>query len=92
MTTTTYLVLDEKEGVKGVYEARADAQPKKRSVGADRNAGSEKGRSDVRDAVKQLSSGHAFRSLYGLLRDRHAISAAHHGESIAQKAVAEAKG
>lgn len=45
---------------------------------------------DVRKAVKQLSSGHQFRSLYGLLRDQHAMTAAHKGETMAQKAVAEA--
>lgn len=49
------------------------------------------GRPDMRTAVKQLSSGHAFRSLYGLLRDQHAMEAAHHGEGVAKKAVEEAK-
>jgi len=49
------------------------------------------GQPSVRTAVKELSNGHAFRSLYGLLRDRHAIRAAHRGETIAQKAVAEAR-
>jgi hypothetical protein len=49
------------------------------------------GQSSVRRAVKQLSTGHQFRSLYGLLRDQHAMSAAHDGEVIAQKAVAKAK-
>jgi hypothetical protein len=48
-------------------------------------------RPGVRTAVKALSSGHAFRSLYGLLRDRHAMVAAHHGENVAKKAVEEAK-
>lgn len=47
-------------------------------------------RPGVRTAVKALSSGRAFRSLYGLLRDRHAMVAAHHGENVAKKAVEEA--
>jgi hypothetical protein len=47
-------------------------------------------RPDMRTAVKQLSSGHAFRSLYGLLRDQHATEAAQRGEGVAKKAVQEA--
>jgi len=54
-----------------------------------RSAGGE--RYDVRAAVRKLSAGTEFRSLYGLLRDHRAVKAARHGESIAQKAVAEAK-
>ena len=48
-------------------------------------------RPGVSTAVKELSNGHQFRSLYGLLRDKHAMKAAHRGETIAQKAVAEAR-
>jgi hypothetical protein len=60
------------------------------AVAGDSGHSAGRGRSDVRAAVRTLSAGTQFRSLYGLLRDHRAAKAARHGESIAQKAVAEA--
>ena len=74
-----------------VLRLHPGAKSTRRAVAGDSGHSAGGGRSDVSAAVRKLSSGTQFRSLYGLLRDHRAAKAARHGESIAQKAVAEAK-
>lgn len=65
------------------------------TISTARHRAEEGRRPELRRAVNELSSGHAFRSLYGLLRDEHNVQknvkAAQTGESAAQQAVQEAK-
>lgn len=73
-----------------VLRLHPDSKPVGNSFGGS-HSGEGGARSSVRKAVKQLSSGHAFRSLYGLMRDQKASQVEQLGEGIAQKAVEEAK-
>ena len=74
-----------------VLRLHPGAKPAGSIAAKDSRHSADGGRSDVSAAVRQLSSGSQFRSLYGLLRDHRADKAARRGESVAQKAVAEAK-